>query len=308
MTRVLEQTAFHLGYLAYVVAAVAFFVQVTRRAAVGPSWLAPAILGVGSLAHFVYLLLASVVARVCPVESLHFALSVVALVVSGAYLLGRLRWPIDALGLFVAPLGLTFLLGTRVVGLGGIGTRLPPLFLTLHVGANLVGLSLFLLACVSAGLYLFVEKRLKQKRFSSVAGKLPPLDALDRAEHRFLLTGFPLLTLGIVSGTAWAYQLEFGGVGEVLRAVFSYVTWLVFAAVLLLRAAAGWRGRRAAWGTITGFFFASLVLIVYLVRPAHAVESPRPAHAVELHSASGRTPPQPPPALASLPGTEGKQP
>ena len=51
------------------------------------------------------------------------------------------------------------------------------------------------------------------------------------------------------------------------------MTWLVIAGVLFLRAAAGWRGRRAAYGTIAGFGFAVLVLVVYLVRkdPPHSV-------------------------------------
>jgi len=40
--------------------------------------------------------------------------------------------------------------------------------------------------------------------------------------------------------------------------------------VLLLRAAAGWRGRRAAYGTIAGFGFALLVLLIYLLRGASA--------------------------------------
>ena len=39
-------------------------------------------------------------------------------------------------------------------------------------------------------------------------------------------------------------------------------TWTLFAAVLLLRAGAGWRGRKAAYGTIAGFSFAVLVLLV----------------------------------------------
>jgi hypothetical protein len=38
--------------------------------------------------------------------------------------------------------------------------------------------------------------------------------------------------------------------------------------VLLQRAAAGWRGRRAAYGTIAGFGVAVLVLILYLLRSA----------------------------------------
>jgi ABC-type uncharacterized transport system permease subunit len=57
-----------------------------------------------------------------------------------------------------------------------------------------------------------------------------------------------------------------GGTSEILRAVFGYVSWFVIASVLFLRAAAGWRGRRAAYGTIAGFGFAVLVLVVYLMR------------------------------------------
>ena len=96
--------------------------------------------------------------------------------------------------------------------------------------------------------------------------RLPPLDVLDRAEHRFLLAGFPLLTIGIITGTLWARRVEMGAPSEVLRAVFGYITWLVIAGVLFLRAAAGWRGRRAAYGTIAGFGLAVVVLMFYLLR------------------------------------------
>lgn len=259
-----ESIAFYVGVVAYLAATVLFFAQIARRDTKAPA--APLLLGAGGAAHLVFILFASLIARVCPVESVHFALSVAILVTIAAFLVARLRYKLDAIGAFVAPIGLSFLLGTRFIGLGDVGPRLPPAFLALHVAANLVGDALFLLACVSAGLYLFAERRLKQKKFASIMGRLPPLDALDQAEHRFLLIGFPLLTLGIVTGTAWAHRLEHGASGEVLRAAFAYATWFVFAGVLLLRAAAGWRGRRAALGTITGFVFAVLVLVVYLVR------------------------------------------
>jgi ABC-type uncharacterized transport system permease subunit len=55
-----------------------------------------------------------------------------------------------------------------------------------------------------------------------------------------------------------------------MRVVLGYATWLLIALVLLLRAAAGWRGRRAAYGTIAGFVCAAAVIVVYLVRPAVA--------------------------------------
>jgi ABC-type transport system involved in cytochrome c biogenesis permease subunit len=44
------------------------------------------------------------------------------------------------------------------------------------------------------------------------------------------------------------------------------VEWALFAAVLLLRAVAGWRGRRAALGTMLGFLVACAVLFGYVLR------------------------------------------
>jgi ABC-type uncharacterized transport system permease subunit len=74
--------------------------------------------------------------------------------------------------------------------------------------------------------------------------------------------------VGILTGTIWARRIEAGGAAELWRFAFSYLTWILFALVLVLRAVAGWRGRRAAYGTIAGFGFAVLVLLLYLVRGA----------------------------------------
>ena len=95
---------------------------------------------------------------------------------------------------------------------------------------------------------------------------MPPLDSLDRAEHRFLLAGFPFLTLGVLTGTLWAGHVDTAHFADIARVVFGYVTWGLAALVLFLRSAAGWRGRRAAYGTIAGFAFAVLVLISYGTR------------------------------------------
>ena len=51
---------------------------------------------------------------------------------------------------------------------------------------------------------------------------------------------------------------------------FAMVSWALFAAVLLLRLAAGWRGRRAAIGTILGYASAVVVLLFYAVRGVRA--------------------------------------
>jgi ABC-type uncharacterized transport system permease subunit len=234
-----------------------------KRAALAASLLTAAALG-----HAAYVALASFVAHVCPIHSVHFLLSVASLFASATYLTLRRRFRIDALGLLVSPLGLAFLLGTYFLGKPAPEPRLSPIFITLHVVTNLLGVALFLLAGGAAVLYLVQERRIKEKRHAARVGNLPALDTLDYAEHRFLVAGFPLLTLGIVTGTYWAQKLEIGSPDDVMRTVFGYATWLLIGGVLLLRAAAGWRGRRSAYGTIAGLLCATAVLVIYLVRPA----------------------------------------
>jgi len=279
MTSVLSTGLFLVALLLYGAAGSLFFLDVARREsrlahgkpspeAERRARLAPRLLGAGAAGHAAYVVVASLVAKVCPINSVHFSLSLASLLATGVYLGGRRRFRIDALGVLLAPLGLVFLMGTFFLGQPAAGPSLGTVFLTLHVVANLAGMALFFLAGGAAALYLVQEKRLKQKRPLVRAGGLPPLEVLDKAVHFFLVAGFPLLTLGIVTGTIWAHRLEGGSVDEILRVVLGYATWALIAAVLLLRAAGGWRGRRAAYGTIAGLFGVAAVLVVYLVRPA----------------------------------------
>ena len=293
MTPVLSALTFGLAFVVYAAASVLFFLEVVRMrasglgkpprtdpmrgkppAAEGPSrlGLASLLLGVAAVAPATHVTLASFVAHVCPVRSVHFMLSMASLFAIAVFRGARRRFRIDALGMLVSPLAMAFLLGTYFLGRPGPEPKLSPVFIALHVMANLLGVALFLLACGAASLYLVQERRLKHKR--GRFGALPPLDTLDLAVHRFLVAGFPLLTMGVITGTFWARQLELGTPDEVLRIVLGYTTWLLIAAVLLLRAAAGWRGRRAAYGTIAGFACAASVLVLYLVRPAAVAALP----------------------------------
>jgi len=270
-----------IGALLYAASAVLFFIGAAQKGSrlaslpdssktLRKPWVAPFLLSTAAVAHSGYITVASFVSHTCPVGSVHFILSVVAIAATAVFTVARIakKGPasIDALGVVVAPFGLAFLLGTYFLDKPMMGASLGPAFIAVHVLVNLVGVALFLLAGAAATLYLVQERRLKQKKLSRIAG-LPPLDTLDRALHRFLLLGFPLLTVGVVSGTFWAYQLESGSFDEVMRLVLGYTTWLLIALVLLLRTAAGWRGRRSAYGTLLGLACALSVVVVYVLRP-----------------------------------------
>jgi ABC-type uncharacterized transport system permease subunit len=264
----LASAAFYSGALAYSIATVLFFLDLTRREGrpVAARW-APWALALGAVLHGAHVTFASLLSRVCPVESLHFALSLSALIAVGVYLGLRARFRVQAIGTFVAPAALTFLVGAQFVNVNqsasaGISRGL----LILHISANLIGLGFFLLAGAAGAVYLVQERSIKEKRPTWITAKLPPLDALDRTEHRLLLAGFPLLTFGVVTGGVFASQLGSSSPTELLRAGLGYATWVVLAAVLVLRAALGWRGRRSAYGTLAGVACVTTVVLLYVIR------------------------------------------
>jgi ABC-type uncharacterized transport system permease subunit len=259
--------------LAYLAASVAFGIFLfggTRQASASVATMAPALLGLGVGMHAAHIGIASFALHVCPVESVHFALSVLAVVVAATYLLVRRRFQVNALGAVVAPFALTFLLASRFAfsRLAENASPVRRVLLPFHIASNVLGIAIFTLAFAAALAYLFQERRLKRKEFGGLFRRLPPLDALDRAEHQLLLAGFPLLTFGILTGTVWARGVELGDPTSIARAAFGYASWALFAAVLLVRAVGGWRGRRAAYGMIVGYAFTMVVILIYLLRPA----------------------------------------
>jgi ABC-type uncharacterized transport system permease subunit len=286
VNEVFANVLFVMTVAAYVAASVLFLRFLVRgKGDVGTA--GPRLIAFGACLHAAHICVASLVLKVCPVEGIHFPMSVASMLMCVAYVAARKRLRMEVAGAFIAPLALTSLMASQFVGpRTEPGEGIKSLILPFHVTLNLFGVALFGLAFSAAALYLVQDRLVKQKRIDGVSRRLPPLDALDRAEHRFLLAGFPLLTIGIITGTLWARRVEAGATSDILRAVFGYVTWLVIASVLFLRAAAGWRGRRAAYGTIAGFAFAVLVLIVYLTRKEapHVVaghEAPAPTNLVQ---------------------------
>jgi ABC-type uncharacterized transport system permease subunit len=257
--------AFYVVVVAYSAAATLFFVElarpdVTREA---PRWGARALaVGVAvQLLLFVY----GLIEGSTEAWSLKFGLALCACSLSLSYLALRTRMRIDAVGVVVAPLALAMLVGAQFLRASGPVTEFPHTLLLMHVAANVLGVGLFLLAGAAGAFYLVQERRLKEKRVGSLQGKLPPLDALDRTEHRLLLAGFPLLTFGIVSGAIVAARLDSMTSASLLRATLAYATWILVAGVLVLRAVAGWRGRRAAYGTLAGVACVLLVILIYVV-------------------------------------------
>ena len=222
-------------------------------------------LGLGFAAQILLLVYRAFVSHFDSLGGIHQTLSIASLLLVLAFLSASARYPLSALGAFVAPLAFFFALGA---GLTPEGTTLSPrmrsLLLPVHIGLNLLGVVAFALAFALSLAYVLQERQLRRKQLGGIFKRLPPLDVLDSLGLRLVAAGFPLLTLGIVTGTIFALRIDPQGLSP--GQGFAILAWVVFAGVLLLRFAAGWRGRRAAIGTILGFLCALVVLLGYVLR------------------------------------------
>ena len=76
---------------------------------------------------------------------------------------------------------------------------------------------------------------------------------LDNLSYRLLGIGFPLLTIGILSGAVWANEAWGSYWSWDPKETWALLTWLVFAIYLHTRITKGWQGKKAALLASVGF-------------------------------------------------------
>jgi ABC-type transport system involved in cytochrome c biogenesis permease subunit len=143
-------------------------------------------------------------------------------------------------------------------------------WLIAHITALLlayVALGFSLLASI---LYLVQERRLKAKPKAKLLTAedswwapldwLPPLDTLERISEAMLEFGFPCMTVGLVIGTVLAQETSLGAAYFLdPKIIAAFVSWAIYVMLLLVRRAAGLRGRKAAY--LSGAVFAVMVVV-----------------------------------------------
>ncbi len=240
----------------YALAAVGF---VWGRAANRPvsSDHAVPLLGAAVLFHTLDLTVGALRAGNIPVTNFAQSLSFLAWLTAIVSFVLIVRMRMQVLGAFVAPgvlavAGAAMMLGHR--GRLVIPESLRSAWLPVHVTLAFLGDALFVVAAGVSLAYLVYESRLKAKRPLMPAGQTAPsLEKLDRINYRLLGWGFVMLSLAIVSGAMWADATWGHFWSWEPQETWSLVTWMLYAALLESRVAAGWRGRRAAALTLAVF-------------------------------------------------------
>lgn len=90
---------------------------------------------------------------------------------------------------------------------------------------------------------------------------LPSLAQLDILVYRAVAVALPLLTLGIITGAAWAHEAWGAYWQWDPKETAALASWIVYAAYMHLHTRNAWRGLRCSWWSALGFL---LILFTYL--------------------------------------------
>ena len=185
------------------------------------------------------------------------ALSMTAWLVLTVYAVERQLFPqMQARWMLCALAALAVLLGSAFPGQPLHGTASP--WLALHMALGIACYGLFAAAVVHAALMTRAERHIRQ---ATEPDSGMPLLTLERLTFRFVTAGFILLSATLLAGWLFGEQLYARAWHWDHKAVFSILSWLTFAVLLLGRARFGWRGRHARHVLYGG---AALLLLAYV--------------------------------------------
>jgi len=235
---------------------------------------ARAILIMTAAMHTITLIARYMEGRHTPITNMHEAVSFFAWSMTIAFLTFRWRHQVKNFGAFVTVV-ISLLMTVAAAADHTVGTLPPALqsnWLPVHASIALLADAFLALGFCGGVMYLLQEREIKSRRFGIFYERLPSLEALDTLNQHCLAIGFPLLTLGIITGSIWAKQAWGAYWQWDPKETWSLITWFFYAAMLHLRFTMGWRRRRAAIMSIIGFASALFTLwgVSYLLGGIHS--------------------------------------
>jgi len=175
------------------------------------------------------------------------------------YALLDIKYKYRVIGAFVMPFALLGMAWAQLGMQSGIEPLVPALqsnWLLYHVITCFLGYAAFAVACGISIMYLIKagsEDSGDAAAGSGMMAMFPPIRVLDDLNYRAIMVGFPLLTLGIITGAAWANYAWGTYWSWDPKETWSLIVWFVYAAFLHARFTRGWVGKRAAWLSVIGF-------------------------------------------------------
>jgi len=175
---------------------------------------------------------------------------------------------LEALYVLVLPAAAALLLLPIILPASGPLENTELLVFKAHILIALLAYSLFTVASLHVLLMAVVEKHLHSGNIPSSMQALPSLLAMETVLFQIIGAGFIFLTLTLATGALYSEELFGKALTFTHKTLFGFISWLIFAALLLGRRFYGWRGRVAVRWTLAGF----IVLILAYIGSRFVVE------------------------------------
>lgn len=178
------------------------------------------------------------------------------------HLLLWFRSGIRALALVLPPIAAVMIVAAHLLPSSSVVPGAGPgrIWLVFHTSVATAGMAALAVSFAMSVLFLIKDRALRARGGPKLLTRLPPLETVDRIGFHALMWGFPLLTIGIVSGMVYNEELHDRLLTWGFKEVFPVLAWGVFAVLLWARFARGVRGRRSALLSIAGFGLGLLTL------------------------------------------------
>jgi cytochrome c-type biogenesis protein CcsB len=241
-------------------------------------------MGIAILAHAFAIGGRTVQLESAPITNMNDALSVFAFLV--AIIAALIAWRANVAQ--AAPLAALLAAGLVLIGIvrgpeGQIADDIKTHWLAVHIAFAFLGDASFAIAGIVAAVFLVQERKLKSKKKKELVKvgtgvhSMPALEVLDKVSINLIQWGFPLMTLGLLSGAFYAKAVRgFYWSWDPLSTV-SLMVWVLYAVLLHFRITIGWRGRKLAVLTVLGVVV-TLIAFVGLGIAGSGAHGPNPAN------------------------------
>ena len=180
------------------------------------------------------------------------------------------------LSITAAPLALLVFTGSLAISPATLPIPGPMqgLWFGLHIGSLFVSMALLAMAFGAGVTYIYLNNKIKTKtKLGNVSKEIPSLQSFDRVNHLAVIIGFPLYTVGVLSGFIWAAFTWKTIFTWDPKEIITVIIWFVFAWLFHRRISGAWRGKKPAQMIILIFILtlASFVGINFFTETHHSL-------------------------------------
>ena len=251
----MDKISFSVALFSYLAASLGYFVYLVYRRPLVSSLAGGAVV-LGLISHTVSIGLHSAITGHGPYTTSYEIAMFLAWFIVVIYFLTEWKYKIKDLGSFVIPLVFFVMLVSAFLSkdAGLVPESEVRFWLTMHRTLSIIGYAAFSIAFAAGIMYLIQEHQVKSKKLGIMYFRMPSLEVLDDLNFKVITIGFPLFTLGFMTGSIWNTKMDQAFFSwDLAKTMPMVIVWLIYGLVFFGRMTTGLRGKKAAQFAILGF-------------------------------------------------------